>query len=411
MRPRICVLTAGHLATTPRMVKVADALAEEGYDVSVVSTQFFEWGDEGDRSIVASRWTRWRWTTVDYRKRDAFPRYLLTGLRMRGAKQLMRVRGLKHIGLATAARVRERVFSELVSTAVRTRPAFIYGGGSALAATAVAARKLGVPFALDLEDFQSAQDPPGRYSGVTDKIERTVLPLAAMLTGGSKAIAEEYRSAYGVDVIPIHNVFPLPDTAPTIREWDGNLRLYWLGQTIGRGRGLEETIRAAGAAEIASELTIRGNGSRAYVESLQALAGEVAPRLTLTLVTPAPPDDMVDLCRPHDVGIAIEVPERRSQELALTNKALTYILAGLAMAMTDTLGQHDLGTDLGEGALICQPGNVIDDLAKGLRKWSDDPASLTRAKEASWNAARSRWHWEHPEERGRMLEAIAGVLK
>jgi len=411
MRPRICVLTAGHLATTPRMVKVADALAEEGYDVNVVSTQFFDWGDAGDQSIVASRWTRWRWTTVDYRKRDAFPRYLLSGLRMRGAKQLMRVRGLKRIGLATAARVRERVFSELVSAAAHTRPAFIYGGGSALAATAVAARKLGVPFGLDLEDFQSAQDPPGRYAGVTDKIERAIFPLAALLTGGSSAIAEEYRSVYGVDVIPIHNVFPLPDTAPTIREWDGNLRLYWLGQTIGPGRGLEETIRAAGAAEITSELTIRGNGSREYVDSLETLATDVAPRLTLTLVTPAPPDAMVDLCRPHDVGIAIEMPERRSQELALTNKSLTYILAGLAVAMTDTLGQHDLATDLGDGALICQPATIIDDLAKGLRRWSDNPASLALAKEAAWTAARTRWHWEHPQERGRMLEAVASVLK
>jgi len=411
MRPRVCVLTAGHLATTPRMVKVADALAEEGYDVNVVSTQFIEWGDEGDRSIVASRWTRWRWTTVDYRKRDAFPRYLLSGLRMKGAKQIMRVRGLKRIGLATAARVRERVFSELVSAAVRTRPALVYGGGNALAATSVAARKLGVPFALDLEDFQSAQDPPGRYAGVTDKIERSILPLAAMLTGGSRAIAEEYRSAYGVDVIPIHNVFPLPDTAPTVREWDGNLRLYWMGQTIGPGRGLEETIRAAGAAEITSELTVRGIGSREYIDSLQTLATKVAPRLTLTPLSPAPPDDMVDLCRPHDIGMAIETPQYHSQELALTNKSLTYILAGLAVAMTDTLGQHELGADLGEGALICQPSNIIDDLAKGLKKWSDDPAALTRAKEAAWTAARSRWHWEHPEERGRMLEAIAGVLK
>jgi hypothetical protein len=393
------------------MVKVADALAEEGYDVNVVSTQFIEWGDEGDRSIVASRWTRWRWTTIDYRKRDALPRYLLSGLRMRGAKQIMRVRGLKRIGLATAARIRERVVSELVNAVVRTRPSLIYGGGSALAATSIAARKLGIPFALDLEDFQSAQDAPDRYAGVTDKIERAILPLAAMLTGGSRAIAEEYRSVYGVDVIPIHNVFPLPAAAPTVREWDGNLRLYWLGQTIGQGRGLEEIIRAAGAAEITSEFTIRGLGQREYLDSLRTLATQVAPRLTLTPLAPAPPDDMVDLCRPHDIVIAIETPQHRSHELALTNKSLTYILAGLAVAMSDTPGQHELGADLGEGAFVCQPSNIIDPLAKELRKWSDDPAALARAKEATWAAARRRWHWEHPEERGRMLEAIAGVVK
>jgi hypothetical protein len=243
------------------MVKVADALADDGYDVSVISTQFIEWADQADRSIIASRWSRWRWTTVDYRKRGARARAALTALRMRAAKQLTRARGLSRIGMGTAARIRERVYPELVAEAISTRPAMIYGGGSAIAATATAAKRLGVPFALDLEDFHSAQDSPGRYFGITEKIERSILPEAALLTGGSRAIADAYHEAYGLDVIPIHNVFPLPQIAPVPREWDGNLRLYWFGQTLGPGRGLEETIRAAGKAEIQAELAIRGNAA------------------------------------------------------------------------------------------------------------------------------------------------------
>ena len=410
MKARICVLTAGHLATTPRMVKVADALAEEGYDVSVVSTQFMDWADEGDRSILASRWSRWRWATVDYRKHGAWPRYLWSGLRRRAAQQIIRVRGLDRLGPGTAARARERVFSELVSLALSTRPALIYGGGSSLAATAGAAERAGVPYAIDLEDFHSAQDPAGRYFGLTEKIEQDVLPLASLLTAGSRAIAEAYASTYEVDVIPIHNVFPLPEAAPVAREWDGNLRLYWFGQTIGPGRGLEETIRALGMAGVTSELSIRGIVSDEYRDSLRQLASEVAPAMTLTPLAPAPPDDMIDLCRPHDVGIAIEAPQRRSQELAMTNKSLTYILAGLAVAISDTVGQHELCVDLGDGGLVCPVGD-IDTLARGFKQWSDDPSSLARAKEASWNAARTRWHWEHREERGKLIEAIAEILQ
>ena len=392
------------------MVKAADAFAEDGYDVSVVSTQFIDWADEADRSILASRWSRWRWTTVDYRRRGARARNAYSALRMRAAKQFTRVRGINHIGLGMAARIRERVFPELVSAAVATRPSMIYGGGSALAATAVAARRAGVPFALDLEDFYSAQDEPDRYTRVTENIERQILPDAALLTGGSRAIADAYHSEYGLDVIPIHNVFHLPQTAPTNRDWDGNLRLYWFGQTIGTERGLEQTVRAAGRAQVKCELAIRGNASEEYLESLRQLAADVAQDLALTPQSPAPPDDMVDLCRLHDVGLSIENPERRSQELALTNKSLTYILAGLAVAMTDTAGQHELGSDLGEGALLC-PRDDIDGLARGLSEWSKDPERLTRAKLASWEAAKRRWHWEHPEECGRLLEAVKGVLK
>jgi glycosyltransferase involved in cell wall biosynthesis len=389
------------------MVKVADALAEEGYDVSVVSAQFMTWGDEGDRSILASRWSRWRWATVDYRKRDAFPRHAWSVLRRRAARQIMRLGGLERVGFATAARVRERFFPELVTAAVRTRPKLIYGGGNALAATAEAARRAGVPYVLDLEQFQNPQDLRTRYSAVTEKIERRILPGASVLTAGCRAIGEAYRSSFGVEPIPIHNVFPLPEIEPTVRDWDGNLRLYCFGTNIRRGHGLEDAIRAAGLAEIKCELTIRGVISDSYLESLRRLATETAPQLTLTPLGNGPPDDMIDLCRPHDVGLSLEDSGR---SLSLSNKAPTYILAGLAVALTETPGQRDLATDLGAGALLCQPGD-IESLARGFKKWSDDPLLLARGKESAWAAARDRWHWEHPDERGKLVEAIAGIFQ
>jgi len=388
------------------MVKVADALAEEGYDVSVVSAQYMTWGDEGDRSILASRWSRWRWTTVDYRKRDAFPRHAWSVLRRKAARQIMRVSGLKRVGFGTAARIRERFFPELVSAAVRTRPKLIYGGGNALAATAEAARRAGVPFVLDLEKFHNPRESR-RFSGVTEKIERRILPAASALTAGSRAIADAYNSSFGVEPIPIHNVFPLPEIEPTVRDWDGNLRLYCFGTNIRRGNGLEYAIRAAGLAEIKCELTIRGVISDSYLESLRQLATEAAPQLTLTPLGHAPPDDMVDLCRPHDVGLALKDSGR---SLALSNKCPTYILAGLAVAMTETPGQRELEPDLGEGALLCAPGDV-ESLARGFKKWSDDPQFLARGKQAAWAAARTRWHWEHADERGKLIELIAGIFQ
>jgi glycosyltransferase involved in cell wall biosynthesis len=392
------------------MVKVADALADADYDVSVVSTQFIDWADQADRAIISSRWSRWRWTTVDYRKHGARARSTLTAVRMRAAKQFTRARGLDRIGIGTAARIRERVFPELVAEIVATRPAIVYGGGSAIAATAAAAAKLKVPFALDLEDFHSTLDAPGRYYGITEKIERQVLPEAALLTAGSRAIADAYHAKYGVDVIPIHNVFPLPHISPTPREWDGTLRLYWFGQTIGPERGIEETVKAAGLSGVESELTIRGNPRDDFINALRALADETAPRLALTFLPPAAPDDMVDLCRPYDVGVAIQKPDDRSQSLALTNKALTYILAGLAVAINDTPGQHELAVDLGEGGLVI-PGVDVDVFAKGLKRWSDEPEALRRAKLASWEAATRRWNWDNPEECGRIVDAIGIALK
>jgi hypothetical protein len=117
---------------------------------------------------------------------------------------------------------------------------------------------------------------------------------------------------------------------------------------------------------------------------------------------------MVDLCREHDIGLAIEEPDVFNHDLALSNKALTYPLAGLALLLTETAGQRVLAADVGE-AVVVKSGDV-DALAAGLRQWADSPARLTDAKAAAWEAARRRWHWEHEVERGRLLDSVAHVL-
>jgi hypothetical protein len=94
--------------------------------------------------------------------------------------------------------------------------------------------------------------------------------------------------------------------------------------------------------------------------------------------------------------------------LCLTNKVFTYMLAGLAVVFTDTPGQRALAEDLGEGAVLYEAGDVAA-LAGRLKGWACQPHSLAGAKAASWQAARRRWHWEHPSERGILLEAVRRV--
>jgi hypothetical protein len=146
-----------------------------------------------------------------------------------------------------------------------------------------------------------------------------------------------------------------------------------------------------------------------YLESLRALAAARAPRLTLIDHAPIDPDTMIDACRGFDVGLAPEQIGVPNQELALSNKSLTYPLAGLPVVLTDTVGQRALAHDLGPGALCYRPGEVAT-LAEGLSRWFDDRDAFRVAREASWHAARTRWHWRHPAERGALLDAVGRVV-
>ena len=166
---------------------------------------------------------------------------------------------------------------------------------------------------------------------------------------------------------------------------------------------------AAGRAGIDAELALRGRTQNGYLQTLQSLAAAHAPQLSIVHHPPASPDAMVDLARNHDVGLAQEIMDVPNRRLCLTNKAFTYILAGLAVAMTDTPGQHALGQDLGHGAALVAPGDV-DALAGVLSAWAADPATLDCARRTAWHAAVRRWHWEHDAERGTLYRLAESAL-
>ncbi len=232
------------------------------------------------------------------------------------------------------------------------------------------------------------------------------------MTAAGAAIRDEYRSLYGVAVTSVNNTFPLPAIAPAIAERRAGdpLRIYWFSQTIGPHRGLEEAVLAAGLAGVPAELHLRGRPIAGYTEELLRLAAEAAPALRVEILPPIGPDAMIDACRPYDIGLAVEQPDVRSRELCLTNKALTYPLAGLATIVTTTAGQRAFAADLGHGALAYAAGDVSA-LAAGLKMWFAEPARLACARRAAWAAAARRWHWEHPLERDALVGAIEAAAR
>jgi glycosyltransferase involved in cell wall biosynthesis len=407
----VTVVTAGHLSTCPRMLKSADALAAEGYDVRMIATRHEPWAAAADVDVMSRR--AWKTETIDYR-RGRGTTYWWSGARHRAARAAAAAIGPAHAPFTIVSRAFGRVHSELVRAIAADPGDLIYGGTTgALAAIADAARRSGTPYGVDLEDFHSGETS-GPTAPLVDalaaRVESAAIGGAAFVTTSSEAIASAYKRRDGIDAIVIHNTFAIPARPPDVERIDpSRLRLYWFSQTIGPTRGLETAIVAAGRAGIAAELTLRGRPLPGYLESLRALAATHAPRLALVHQQPAPPDAMVDLSRGHDVGLALEIGDVPNHELALSNKALTYILAGLAVAMTDTAGQRALGVDLGRAAALVPVGDA-EALAAAFARWSERPGELECAKRAAWAAATRRWHWEHELERGQLLKLIFEAL-
>jgi len=210
------------------------------------------------------------------------------------------------------------------------------------------------------------------FSGESDEAVVSVLVAANHLDQqlstviAAHGIAAAYAERYRVSAIVVHNTFPLPSTPPDLHPHpERRLRLYWFSQTIGPGRGLEDVVSAMALAAVPGELHLRGLAIAEYVERLRRLAAQGASRLLIVPHAPAPPDTMVGLCADHDVGLSLERGPVLNKLLCLSNKALTYVLGGLAVVLTDTPGQRPLAQDLGEGSLLYAPGDVAS-LAAGF---------------------------------------------
>lgn len=407
-RKRIAVITAGHLSTCPRMLKAADALAEEGHDVHVVSTRSTDWATVADETLRQRRADLWRWSVVDYSKRGAPWTYFSSGVRQRLARNASRRRPSPSFAQASIAVA--RVHKELVRAALATGAHFFYGGTvGGIGATFETARRCGREYALDLEDFYSGDHPDEpEVVGLIERVETEVLGRARFLTTASQGIADAYRSRYGVEPVTIHNTFPLPTATPELHPRGDVLKLYWFSQTIGRGRGLEDVVEALRLANIPAELHLRGNPDTDSLLQLETFVSTNVPKLRVVSHAPAPPDEMVLRLADYDVGLATEQVSSVNRQICLTNKALTYMLGGLALVMTETAGQRPLIEELGEDAVSYTPGDV-DSLAKGLKRLATDRVFLERCRRASWEAAKRRWHWDHVEERGRLVELFAAI--
>ena len=88
MSARVCVVTAGHLSTCPRMLKAADALQGAGYRVRVISTRHVNWAWAADQRVRKLR--QWEWRVIDYDRVSARGTQLTTGVRFRGAQEIGR---------------------------------------------------------------------------------------------------------------------------------------------------------------------------------------------------------------------------------------------------------------------------------------------------------------------------------
>ena len=407
--PLICLIASGHLASTPRLVKEADALAEAGYRVHVVFARTFPGADPLDAAILAT--ARWSHSRVEAsRGAGAAARKVLRRLAR------LRIGRARRPSLSMAARASGAEALHLGTVAARVSAALYIGHSlPSLPAAALAAKFRGSAFGFDLEDFHDAETD----EAMTDRVEQTarrtlqgrLLAGCAHLTASSPLISKRYRDSYRVDPRTILNVFPR-SYAPTTTIDPGPVslerpaRVYWFSQTIGPGRGLDETVAVLARMRTPVELQLRGFPAPGYLDHLRARAEQARLTRPLRILPPGPPGEMARLAAEAHLGLSTEMRVPLNRDLCLTNKIFVYLLAGIPQLLSRTSAQAALAPELGEAALLANLEQT-EAVAAQLDALFGSPDRMVAARKRATELAERRYCWD--VEKAAFLDSVGRV--
>lgn len=408
MQQRIAIVSGTHLCRNPRVVKEGAALARAGFEVIVISSQWNASLKREDKRVAA-----------------------LSGFEHRVPFDL------SEGGIANfARRISSRAGREAVRlTGMQSRSALGYGitalGQAALAAQAdltighqevglVVACQLGargLKTGVDMEDWYSEDllENARKYRPLKllRQMEAQALSGMTHCTTTSEAMAAAMAMYYGCrSPVCIYNAFePVsPTTMQDIsvdRRFPDRPSLYWVSQTIGPGRGLEELMSALTRVDQPLELCLRGNVDPNYKRSLLRMLGGASSH-QVTFLDLVPAEELGVHSAQHDIGLALEESEPRSRDLTITNKLFHGLQAGLAVVATRTAGQEEAAR-IANGGVRLVEHNSAAALAQAIASLAASPKDLEDAKSASRKAARGDLGWFASERR--LLDSIQVALQ
>ena len=394
---KICLITPGHISSNPRLVKEAIGLSDSGYQVYVIFTQYMAYQIRFDLEIIKNN-PAITFESLRWNESFSFKQYLVSGIK----KMIWLVNKLSKKPDFCLPLLLNRNYYWQLKKGIKAK-ADIYIGHNlgALAISINAAKKNHASCGFDAEDFHRQETNNNHQSTlykVVKSIEDQYLPQLDYLTAASPLIANAYKNLYlNLQAKVINNVFPKSLLKnPQERRSIAGLKLFWFSQTIGKGRGLEDAIKAIGLLQNPSiTLTLLGDVDEQQTKYLVNIATEYHLLNTqLLFIKPVQSDQIFEIANQHDVGLALERDYPLNRDICLTNKIFTYLTSGIAVIASETSAQKAFLQQYPKIGKSYPIGN-IEVLASIIDHYANNPIFLSASKNEAYKLAEEKFNWEN----------------
>src|SRR5208337_3446292 len=406
---KICLISHGHPSSNPRLVRDADVLAEAGYAVSVVTPQYMARWLPYDESLV--RMKGWKFRGINYLSADMSATWRWNYIRIRRRICAFVAKWMPFEGvIGRACNYSNPELADLAAS----EPADLYIAHQhhALPAAAWAARITKSRFAFDAEDLlaESSAEP---HNMIID-IEKRYLHDCAYISTMSHDAADRLQVTNSLKERPLvlHNT-------PRIKEREGAIppierplgdvvSIYWFGQTIGTHSCADQVLKALPLLCKPVRIVLRGTPRQEYVNYLMSLTKELGLEGRLEILPIALADEMVRLAAQYDILLGSQPGDELFHQMAIGNKVFTGMMAGLALALTNTIAHRELLANAPGCGFLFKDSDV-QELANRLNTLLSQPSMLLEMKQASWRLAQERFNWEI--ESKQLITTVAQVKK
>jgi hypothetical protein len=198
------------------------------------------------------------------------------------------------------------------------------------------AQKWNARLGIDIEDYHPGEGHNRKDSIRLKHLFKQILPKADYCSYASDQIQEKVRNEIQMPRVrhfTVINAFFRKEFARPIMQHSDRIRMVWFSQYIDFQRGLEPLLEYVSHYVDQFEIHLIGNLKHGFSQEHFLLASNIF------IHDPVTQEQLHHTLSEFDIGLALEPGKDLNNQLAVSNKLLAYVQAGLMPLVSETPGQ------------------------------------------------------------------------